>query len=134
MSVNAPIASADCRTKREVIRTDGFVTFIRFTVRAREGIATLPLGGRWGTGVSRTLILLGLIRWWLVSYGDGAARSGRGACRATPAPALQPSGSITSARSSAGASLNAKWTWDPWSGARAILPISTLLPISLRLD
>jgi hypothetical protein len=81
MSVNAPIASADCRTKREVIRTDGFVTFIRFTVRAREGIATLPLGGRWGTGVSRTLILLGLIRWWLVSYGDGAARSGRGACR-----------------------------------------------------
>jgi hypothetical protein len=83
MSVNAPIASADCRTKREVIRTDGFVTFIRFTVRAREGIATLPLGGRWGTGVSRTLILLGPIRWWLVSYGDGAARSGRGACRAT---------------------------------------------------
>ncbi len=40
---------------------DGFVTFIRITFRAREGIVTLPLGGRLGTGMSRTLILLGLI-------------------------------------------------------------------------
>jgi len=28
---------------------------------AREGIVTLPLAGRLGTGMSRTLILLGLI-------------------------------------------------------------------------
>ena len=61
MSVNAPIASADCRTKREVMRTDGFVTFIRFTVRAREGIVTLSLGGHLGTRMSRTLVLPGLI-------------------------------------------------------------------------
>src|ERR1700730_10613840 len=41
MSVNAPITSVDCRTeaRSHTHRTfpDGFVTFIRFTVRAREG-------------------------------------------------------------------------------------------------
>ena len=65
MSVNAPITSVDCRTEARIHthRTfpDGFVTFIRFTFRAREGIGTLPLGGRLGTRASRTLILLGLI-------------------------------------------------------------------------
>ena len=63
---------------------DGFATFIRFNFRAGEGIGTLPLGGRLGTGMSRTLILLGLI---LVAVGlpdgGGAARSGWDACRAT---------------------------------------------------
>jgi hypothetical protein len=87
MSVNAPITSVDCRTeaRSHTHRTfpDGFVTFIRFTFRARKGIGTLPLGGSLGTGMSRTLILPGLI---LVAVGllyDGAARSGWGACRAT---------------------------------------------------
>jgi hypothetical protein len=59
MSVNAPITSVDCRTeaRSHTHRTfpDGFVTFIRFTFRAREGIVTLSLGGhlsmcRWPIG------------------------------------------------------------------------------------
>ena len=58
---------------------DGFATFIRFNFRAGEGIGTLPLGGRLGTGMSRTLILLGLI---LVAVGllwrwSGPLRLGR---------------------------------------------------------
>ena len=65
MSVNAPITSVDCRTeaRSHTHRTfpDGFVTFIRFPFRAREGIGTLTLGRRLGIGKSRTLILLGLI-------------------------------------------------------------------------
>jgi hypothetical protein len=44
MSVNAPITSIDCRTevRSHTHRTfpDGFVTFIRFTFRAREVIVT----------------------------------------------------------------------------------------------
>jgi hypothetical protein len=80
MSVNAPITSVDCRTeaRSHTHRTfpDGFVTFIRFTFRAREGIVTLSLGGHLGTRMSRTFERL-------VSCGDGSARSGWGACRAT---------------------------------------------------
>jgi hypothetical protein len=53
MSVNAPITSIDCRTevRSHTHRTfpDGFVTFICFTFRAREGIVTLSLGGHLGT-------------------------------------------------------------------------------------
>ena len=65
ISVNAPITSVDCRTeaRSHTHRTfpDGLVTFICFTFRAREGIVTLSLGGHLGTGMSRTLILPGLI-------------------------------------------------------------------------
>jgi hypothetical protein len=50
MSVNAPITIAELphEARSHTHRTfpDGFVTFIRFTFRAREGIDTLPLGGR----------------------------------------------------------------------------------------
>ena len=65
MSVNAPITIAELphEARSHTHRTfpDGFVTFIRFAFRAREGIDTLPLGGRLRTGMSRALILLGLI-------------------------------------------------------------------------
>jgi len=65
MSVNAPITIAELphEARSHTHRTfpDGFVTFIRFTFRAREGIDTLPLGGRLRTGMSRASILLGLI-------------------------------------------------------------------------
>jgi hypothetical protein len=62
MSFNAPITSADCRTKREVVRiVPSLTTFIHITFRVHEGLSRCHWAGVWEPE-SRTLNpLLGLI-------------------------------------------------------------------------